>query len=163
MNSQPRHQGGWLILVSFLLAYVLTVLPLPEVLERARPEWVALVLIYWCMAVPERVGVTIGWTVGLIQDAVQSTLLGQHALTYAVLAYLTLKLHQRVRVFPIWQQAISVMILLLLVRMILLWVAGITGQSATGWPSWVPAFTGTLLWPVLFVFMRELRRSFNVR
>lgn len=163
MNSPARPQGGWLILASFLLAYVLTLLPLPEWLERARPEWVALVLIYWCMAMPERVGVGMAWFAGLLQDALQSTLLGQHALAYAVLAFLTIKLHQRIRVFPIWQQAISVMILLLLVRMILLWVSGIIGRPSLGWQAWLAAFTGTLLWPVLFVLMREFRRSLNVR
>jgi rod shape-determining protein MreD len=163
MNSRASHQGGWLIVASFALAYVLTLVPLPEVLERARPEWVALVLIYWCMAVPERVGVGTGWVAGLIQDAIQSTLLGQHALTYALLAYLTLKLHQRIRVYPVWQQAISVMVLLLLAQTILLWVNGVIGRPSLGWEGWLTALTGTLLWPVLFVSMREFRRNFNVR
>lgn len=161
MNRPKSRQGGWLLIASFALAYLLTLVPLPEVLERARPEWVALVLIYWCMAVPERVGVGTGWLVGLIQDALQSTLLGQHALTYAVLAYLTLKLHQRIRVYPVWQQAISVMALLLLAQMILLWVNGVIGRPSLGWENWLAALTGTLLWPVLFVAMREFRRSAN--
>lgn len=163
MTPAARHQGGWIIVLTFLAAYFLTLVPLPEAIERARPEWVALVLIYWCMAVPERVGVGIGWLAGLVQDMVQATLLGQHALAYAVLAYLTLRLHQRIRVFPIWQQAITVMILLLLVRMLLLWVYGTIGRPALGWEDWLSALTGTLLWPLLFVLLRELRRGFSVR
>lgn len=163
MRSVAAHQGGWVILASFLLAYVLTILPLPEWLEIARPDWVALVLVYWCIAVPQRVGVGVGWFAGLLQDAVQNSLLGQHALAYAVLAFLTLKLHQRVRVFPLWQQALSVMLLLLLTRLLELWANSMIGRSLTGMDYWLGALIGALLWPIVFVLMRELRRGFDVR
>jgi len=161
--TDPQRQGGWVILASWLLAYVLTVLPLPTLLEKARPEWVALILIYWCMAVPQRVGVGVGWLVGLGQDALQNSLLGQHALAYAVLAYLTLKLHQRIRIFPLWQQALTVMVLLLFTRLLLLLISGFTGQAPSGWQYWLAAFTGTLLWPAVFMFLRQCRQIFNVR
>jgi rod shape-determining protein MreD len=161
--TRVQHQGGWLIVASFLLAYVLTILPLPEGLTQARPDWVALVLVYWCFALPERVGVTIGWLAGLMQDAVQSSLLGQHALAYTVLAYLTLKLHQRVRVFPLWQQALSVMLLLLLTRLLILWSNGFVGRPLPVMDYWLGALAGAALWPVVFFLMRELRHSFNVR
>jgi rod shape-determining protein MreD len=160
-NEQP--QGGWVILASWLLAYVLTVMPLPDLLVKARPDWVALALIYWCMTVPQRVGVGIGWLVGLGQDALQASLLGQHALAYAVLAYLTLKLHQRIRVFPLWQQAITVMVLLLFTRLLLLLISGFTGRAPNDWQYWLAALTGTLLWPAVHTFLRRCRIAFNVR
>lgn len=163
MKTQAQHQGGWLIIASFVVGYVLTVLPLPDALAEARPDWPALVLIYWCMAVPQRVGVGVGWLVGLFQDALQVGLLGQHALAYAVLAFLTIKLHQRMRVFPIWQQSMSVMVLLLLNQLILLWLNGFAGRPSAGWTYWLAALVGTLLWPAVFVVMRELRHGFSVR
>ena len=113
-----KHEGGLTIVISFLIAYVLVVFPLPDWAELARPQWAALILIYWCMAVPDRVSVGVGWTVGLFQDALQSSLLGEHALSYAIVAFLTVKLHQRIRIYPLSQQALSVLVLLLLARMI---------------------------------------------
>lgn len=158
-----QHQGGWIIVASFLVAYLLTALPLAVWLEPARPDWVALVLVYWCIAVPQRVGVAVGWLAGVLQDALQAALLGQHALAYAVLAFLTLKLHQRVRVFPLWQQAASVMLLLLLTRLLVLWTNSFVGRPSAGMDYWLGALTGAVFWPLAFVLMRELRRGFDVR
>jgi rod shape-determining protein MreD len=161
--SPVRSQGGWFILLSFLAAYILTILPLPAWLQQARPDWVALVLVYWCIATPQRVGVGVGWISGLLQDAVQSSLLGQHALAYAALAYLTLKLHQRFRVFPLWQQALSIMLLLLLTRLVVLWSNSFVGRPLLVMDYWLGALTGAALWPLVFLFMRNLRRGFSVR
>ncbi|RFA31284.1 rod shape-determining protein MreD [Alkalilimnicola ehrlichii] len=161
--SASGHQGGWTITASFVIALMLTVVPLPEWAAAARPQWVALVLIYWCMALPQRVGVGIGFIVGFMQDALLGSLLGQHALAFALLAFLTMKLHQRIRVFPLWQQALTVLVLLLLTQLILFWINGLVGRSPTSWTYWLAPFTGTVLWPWVFVLMRELRRNFNVR
>ncbi len=158
-----RHHGGWVIVGTFILALMLTMLPLPEWAELFRPEWVAMVLIYWCMALPERIGVGIGWTLGLLLDVVKGTLLGQNALALALVAYLTLRLHQRVRVFPLWQQALFVLILVALDQMLVLWVKGVIGQPPGSWLYWLPSFTSTLLWPWVFLILRDLRRQFQVR
>lgn len=158
-----RHGGGWIILVSFLVGLVLAIVPLPLWGELARPEWAALVLVYWCMALPERVGVGVGWLVGLAQDALQGTLLGAHALAFGLLAFLTLQLHRRIRVLPPWQQAMIVLVLLLVVRLVLLWVRGFTGGPDTDLRYWLPALTGTLIWPVVFLVLRELRRHYRVQ
>ncbi len=162
MSSSVRS-GGWTITASFVIAMLLTIVPLPDWLAAARPQWVALVLIYWCMALPDRVGVGIGFTVGLLQDALLGSLLGQHALAFAVLAFLTIKLHQRIRVFPLWQQALSVLVLLLLTQLMLFWINGLIGRSPADWTYWLTALAGTVLWPWVFLLMREIRRSFNVR
>jgi|SRR5690625_1260480 len=161
--SREVHQGGWVIIASFALALILTVVPLPDWLSAGRPQWVALVLIYWCMALPNRVGVGVGFLVGLIQDALLGSLLGQHALTFALLAFLTIKLHQRIRVFPLWQQAISVLVLLLLTQLVIFWINGFVGRSPVSWTYWLTAVVGTLLWPWIFGLMREIRRSFRVQ
>ncbi|QKT02875.1 rod shape-determining protein MreD [Ectothiorhodospiraceae bacterium 2226] len=155
-------QGVLVIGASFAVALALTVLPLPGWTSAARPEWVALVLIYWCMAVPSRVGVGVGWGVGLLLDVMRGAVLGQHALSLAIVAYLTLKLHQRVRVYPLWQQALSILVLIALHQMILLWIRGITGQAPAGWDYWTPSLTSMLLWPWLFLILRDVRRRFQI-
>ncbi len=161
--NQVRHHGGWVVVVSFLVALLLVVFPLPEGLQHARPQWVALILIYWTMALPDRVGAGTGWLVGLLQDLLQSNLLGQHALAYGILAFLSIKLHQRIRVFPLWQQALAVMVLLLLTRLIVLWTSGVTGRAPDTSQYWFASVTSTALWPVVFLVMRSVRQRFSVR
>ncbi|KAB7623771.1 rod shape-determining protein MreD [Alkalilimnicola sp. S0819] len=163
MNPGGARQGGWVIALSFFLALSLSVVPLPDWASSARPEWVLLVLIYWTLALPERVGVTVGWLVGLLQDTLQGTLLGQHALAYAVVAWLILRLHQRLRLLPVWQQATSILIMLLLARFILLWANGIIGKPPADLGFWLSALLGAILWPWLFFILREVRRHFRVR
>lgn len=157
------HRGGWIIVLSFVAAMLLSILPLPQVVDPFRPEWTALVLIYWCLALPERVGVGGAWLVGLLMDVLKGGLLGEHALGLTVVAFLALKLHQRIRVYPMWQQALSVLMLLALYQLVTLWINGIIGRPARTWLYWAPSLTGTMLWPALFLLLRDLRRRFRVR
>lgn len=160
--SLAQHRGGWLIMLTFVLALALSFIPLPTILELLRPEWMALVLIYWCMAVPSRVGVTVGWLVGLLQDVSRDVLLGQYALAFALVAFLTLHLHQRLRVFPIWQQALSVGVLIMLECLVVLWIKGLTGQSPGFWKMMLPAFTSLLFWPLIYLLLRHVRRTYHI-
>ena len=159
---QAKHHGGMVILISFIIALLLTIIPLPEWLRYARPDWAGLVLIYWCLAVPDRVGVTTGWLTGLLVDLLTGTLLGQHALSLTVVAWLTLKFHQRVRLFPVWQQAITVLVLLIVHQLLALWINRIIGLPGAPWYVWLPAVSGMLIWPLIFTLLRGLRRGFRV-
>ncbi len=146
---------------TFMLALVLTVLPMPEsvaVWRPAWPAWVALVLIYWCMATPERVGVVVGWMAGLILDVMTGTLLGQHALGLSVVAWVAHHTHRRVRVLPLWRQAVPVFGLLFLYQVLVLWSNGIRGIPVATTAHWLSPLVGTLLWPWLFVVLRGIRR-----
>lgn len=158
-----HHHGGWIIIASFIIALMLTMMPLPDWAELLRPEWVTLVLIYWCMALPERIGVGIAWIVGLFLDVLHGAVIGQYAMALVVVALLTLKFHQRIRLYPIWQQALLVMIFILLQQLLVLWVKGIIGQSPGTWLYWLPSLTSMLFWPWIFLLLRDLRRHFSVR
>jgi len=162
MALPTPHHHGWVIVASFIVALLLEIMPMPDWLVLLRPEWPAMVLIYWCLALPQRVGVGIGWSVGLVLDVLRGALLGQHALGYAVMAYLSLKLHRRIRVFPLWQQALSIMVFIALHQLLVLWVLGIIGQSQGTWSYWLPTLSSALLWPWMFVGMRGVRRRFRV-
>jgi rod shape-determining protein MreD len=150
------------IAATFLVALMLTVMPLPEWLRPARPDWVGLVLIYWCLALPDRVGVVTGWFAGLLVDLLTGTLLGQHAMALAVIAWLTLRFHQRIRLFPVWQQALIILVLLVLHQLLALWVDRFIGRPGPPWYYWTPSLLGMLLWPLTFSALRALRRSFSV-
>lgn len=162
MTLAPAR-GGWAIVASLVLALLLTIVPLPGWANVLRPEWMLLVLIYWCLALPTRVGVGVSWLTGLAVDVLTGSLLGEHGFGYALVAFIVLKLHLRVRVYPAWQQAGVVLLLLVLSQLASLWVLGITGRAPEGLLAYfVPSLVGTLLWPWLFVLMRGARRRFAV-
>lgn len=157
-----RRRGSWIIVLSFVAAMLLSILPLPQLVDPFRPEWTVMVLIYWCLAVPERVGVGTAWTVGLLLDVLKGGLLGEHALGLTLIGFLVLKLHQRIRVYPMWQQALSVLVLLAFYQLVTLWINGIMGRPARTWLYWAPSLTGTMLWPLVYVVLRDFRRKFRV-
>lgn len=161
MTLAKRH-GSWVIVLTFVAAFLLDAMPLPDWAVDARPLWVALVLIYWCMALPERIGIGIAWVLGLLLDVMQGTLLGHYALGLVVVAYVTVQTHRGVRVFPLLQQAVLVGFLLLFYLLLSLWVRGIVGLPPEKWSYWLPAVTSMVLWPWIFIILRDLRRKYNV-
>lgn len=158
-----RDQSGYgFILATFVAALLLSIVVLPEWARALRPEFMTMMLIYWCLMAPERVGILAAWLLGLMMDTAQGVLLGQHALTYTLVAWGTLRLHQRIRLFPIWQQALSVFLLIVFAQMLTLWIKGMAGQPPQTWMYWLPSITSLLLWPIFFSFMRGMRRYFLV-
>ena len=157
-----RHHGGGIIVFTFIIALLLTVIPLPDWARYMRPDWVGLVLIYWCMALPERVGVATGWFTGLMVDLLTGTLLGQHALSLTVIAYITLKFHLRLRLVPVWQQSLTVLVLLVLHQLLALWISRIIGRPGAPWFFWTPSVLGMVIWPLAYATLRGIRRGFRV-
>ena len=157
-----RHQGGKTIFLTFVIALMLTLVPLPDWAAYLRPEWMSMVLIYWCLALPERVGVGIGWIAGLFLDVVHGAVLGQYAMALALTAYITLTLRLRIRVYPMGQQALVVLMLTLFQQLLVIWVKGFIGESPDSLRYWLPAVTTMLLWPWVFVILRDLRRRHGV-
>lgn len=157
-----EHRGGPVIFLTFLIALMLTMIPLPSWAQELSPHWLLLVLVYWCMAVPTRIGVGVAWIMGLLLDVTYNDLLGQHALALAVVIFLTLNLHQRLRVFPVWQQAIVILVFCIIYDMINLWIKGISGYAPNIWLYILPSFTTAVIWPVVFLVLRRTRRIYRV-
>ncbi len=157
-----QRQGGFIILLSFVGAFMLSIIDLPIWAEEIRPQWVVLVLIYWSMALPQRVSVGFGWMIGLLLDVTNSTILGQNALALALVAFLTSHLHLRLRVFPFWQQAIVVFVFVIIYNLIVLWIRGISGSAPNIWLIITPSFTSAIFWPLVFIFLRRIRRIYRV-
>jgi rod shape-determining protein MreD len=156
------HRGGLIILASFILALILTILPLPEWARPFRPAWHSLVLIYWCIATPQRVGVGVGWFLGLTLDVMTNTLLGQHAMELAITAFIAVKLHRRMRLFPLWQQALGIFLLLILEETLSLIVMGAIHRPTPTLSYWAPPLIGMFLWPWIFIILRDMRQRFKV-
>ncbi|MFW2439388.1 MAG: rod shape-determining protein MreD [Arenicellales bacterium] len=146
------------VLLSFLVALMLSSVPLPDMAIIFRPEWLMLVLIYWCMAIPDRIGIFTGWLLGLILDVMYGSLLGQNAMALAIIAYLTNLFHLRVRVFPIWQQSFMVFMMAIIYLALTAWVRGLAGEFPITGGYWMPALTSAFVWPFIYIALKDLRR-----
>lgn len=160
--SNYRPTGTWVIVFSFFVAYFLALLPFPHWAEWGRPEWVALVLLYWVIALPHRVGVFTGWTVGLGLDILEGSVLGLNGLSLAMMAYLAILLHRRLRVFPAWQQALAVLVLVGLSQLMVRLISNLVGGVPSTLLYWLPSLVSAFLWPWLLVILRFIRRRFVV-
>ena len=135
------------IIASFALALFLNFLPWRDL--RLVPDFVALVLVFWCIRQPRLIGLGVGWTLGLLTDAGNGVLLGQHALAYSLLAFLCLWLSRRILWFGIGLQALHVGVLLLVAQGVALIVRLAAGNAFPGWPIIVGPLLGAILWPVI--------------
>jgi rod shape-determining protein MreD len=151
------------IYLSLLVALVLMILPLPDWAQIYRPNWMALVMIYWSMALPKRVGLWFAFFSGIILDTALGTLLGQHTLALVVIVSLNLNFYQRIRVLALAQQAIYVFVLLLLNQAVVAWVEGFLGRITPLLAFFSGPFIGMLIWPWVFVVLRDIRRKALVR
>ncbi len=144
------------VLVSIVVALMLTMAPIPDWAAPFRPDWVAMTLIYWSMNLPRTYSVGHAWMVGIVLDVAQGTLLGQHAIALSFIAYLTVKFHLQLRVFPVSQMALTILPLLAVYEFLLFWINGVTGIHTPLATYWGPVLTSALLWPLLIVVLRTV-------
>ena len=129
-----------------------------------RPEWVPMVLIYWVMALPYRIGIGSAWVIGMFLDILEGSVLGLNAIALVIVAYVTLSLHLRLRMYSSLQQACLVLALVGLNLMLCHWLQIISGQTVSSNLLFLlAALTSAVIWPSLFQLLRQVRRSFDVR
>lgn len=145
------------ILITLVVAFMLELIPLPLLLDIMRPYWVALVIIYWCLETQGRISLGLAFTIGIILDLLSASTLGLHALSLVIIVYLVTRFRARLRFFPPWQQALSVLVLLINDRIILLWIISLMGEPLPSLAFWVPPIVGTVVWPWLFLALDRYR------
>ena len=150
------------VLASLLLGMVLRIMPLQRELFVYNPDWVLLFLIYWALAIPERVGLGYAWCMGLLVDALTGRTLGQHALAYSVIVFISVKLHSRLRSYPLYQQGVLIFMLLLVNQLLVFLTQNGKSAGAIGMVYWLPSLVGALVWPVVFLTLRRVRRRFPI-
>ncbi len=149
----------YVLIGSFIVATLLTIMPIPVWAEPFRPEWILLLVIYWSMTTPRWIGVGSAWVLGLLVDVLRGALLTQHALGFALTAFISIRFHQRVRIYPLHQQALFIAMILLPHMSVSLWVYGALGQDPESWTYWSPALSSAIAWPAIHVVMRSIRRT----
>ncbi len=144
MNTrEPRLK----MVLTTLAALVLTLLPLPPLLDAARPAFVVLTVLYWSIAAPRAGGIALGWFAGLALDIFQGAVLGQHALALSLVTYIAVREHQKIRSKPAFQQALIVFGALAVYEFVAFAIDGWSGHPITSPLRWVHTVTGALLWP----------------
>jgi len=151
------------VIVSIIVALALTMIPLPPGIDPFRPDWVALVVIFWSLSEPRSYGVGVAWMIGILLDVSQGTLLGQHALALCVAAFISVRFHLLIRVFPLLQLTATVFALLSLYQFLLFWINGVAGIAAPSIVYWAPVISGTLIWPVVHTLLSGVRYRARIR
>ncbi len=142
------------ITISTLIALGLTILPLPDVLDAFRPDFLVLVVLYWSIVSPQSGGLALAFFTGLALDVIQGVVLGQHALALVLMSAWATNLRLRLRVFPLLHQTLSIFAILAGYQFILFWVDGATGNPVTSFARWLAPLTGALFWPILAGVLR---------
>jgi rod shape-determining protein MreD len=157
-----RARNVWVIWVSMAVALLFSVASMPRFMEIGRPLWLALFLTYWVLALPHRVGMATAWCVGLLADVLNGSLLGQNALILTLITFLVMTLHQRLRMFPMWQQSTVLLVVFGLAQLVQLWLNALTGSRPPTLAFILPALVSALLWPWVCVILRGVHQRMSV-
>ncbi|MFP5392858.1 MAG: rod shape-determining protein MreD [Gammaproteobacteria bacterium] len=146
------------IAFSLACAFMLNLLPWGQWI--GAPDFVALVLVFWGIHQPRKVGIGVAFGMGLLMDVHEASLLGENALAYTLLSYLAIMIHRRVLWFPVMTQALHVFPLLLLTQAIQVLVRLFASGRFTGWLVFIESAIAVALWPVItWLLLAPQRRA----
>lgn len=160
MAIQPTHSSRrillpvrqWFILSTLAVALFLDLVPFGH--APGVPDWLALVLAFWSVREPRHVGMGTAFVLGVLMDVAAASVMGQHALAYLLLAYGASGLSRRILWFPLGQQALHILPMLLGTQLVMVITRLIGGADFPGWGYFLGSFTGALLWfPLTFVLL----------
>lgn len=158
-----QRAGTWWFVGTLVFALALMLVPLPAMLEPFKPYWPALVLLYWALESADRVSLGLAFAVGLVADLLVGVVLGEQALRLCALVFIALRFRSRLRFFPMWQQTLAVLALLLNDRLLLLIVRMLADGSLPPASWWISPFVGAALWPFLFLLLDDLRTRAHIQ
>lgn len=148
----------WFVAVTLALAFTVNLLPLSGLALALRPDFFALVLLYWAIHQPRWIGIGVAWACGLLTDVVEANLFGQHALAYAILGFAAGYFHRRVLRFPLWQQALHVLGLLLIAQAVVVVLRLMSGASPPTPTIVLTSVSSALIWPVVSALLQWPQR-----
>ncbi len=149
----------WVVTLTLMVSLLLAVYPISPPYDWLRPEWTALVVIFWTITLPDRIGVTYAWLAGLVLDGFTGVTLGQNALSLAIIAYICNALYQRMQHFALLQQAAMVFVLVGLHLLVGYWVQSLSSVSTRNLSFLAGALSSALLWPIFSLVLQYVYRS----
>jgi rod shape-determining protein MreD len=146
------------IAFTLIVALMVNLLPWSGPWLVAKPDFVALIVLYWCIQQPRKLGFAAAWLMGLMMDVAVGSLLGQHALAYSVLAFAGIVLHRRVLMFTMKNQILHVIPILLLNDLVVLVIRKLAGADFPGFGYFVGSLIAGALWPVMCFLLKLPQR-----
>lgn len=152
--------SNWFVAASLIVASILNFLPLEGEFLLLRPDFLAITIAYWNINYPHKMGMSVAFGLGLMMDAGNAGILGQHALAYCIVVYLTLVFGRRLRLFTPVKQAPQIGLVLLMMQWVIVLVALSTDSLLPDWQYYLATVVGALLWvPVSYLFTLLLRQK----
>jgi rod shape-determining protein MreD len=145
------------VLLTVVVALVLSVLPLPLWLASVRPAFLVITVLYWSITAPRLGGIGLGFFSGLALDVFRGAVLGQNALALTAITYVAVREHQKIRLKPSFQQALIMLGALVAYEFILFAIDGWTGHPVTSPLRWIHTLTGALIWPLATAVLDRVR------
>lgn len=143
---------------SLLVGFLLNLLPAEGIVQWLRPDFVAMILLYWCIHQPLKVGIGAAWVLGILMDVADATLFGEHALAYSLMAFIALALRRRVGMLSIGHQFTHVTLILLAMQIIIMLIGLASKNIFVGWAYFLGSLTAGLLWPALTYLLKLPQR-----
>jgi len=148
---------SWLaVSISFFIAILLELMTLPYMVSFLRPEWVVVVLLYWLIRHPEKIGIATGACIGFFMDIISGSYFGINMLSVSLISYLVLMMHKRLKMFPITQQSIFVFFIVAIQLMVVYTLKSTIGNSDASMSYLWQAFSSALVWPVILILSDRL-------
>lgn len=151
------------VLLSSFFALVLTVVQLPQWLFYFWPDWIALIIVYWALMVPHRIGPLIGFIIGTLLEVLFVRKFGVLGFGLATLAFIVNTTHRQLRALSVWQQMVLVGLFIAIFKLLTGWLYGLVSDFTITSEYWYSILGGLLVWPFIFILLEELRRKFRVR
>ena len=144
----------------FLLSILLTIIPLPDLIDSFRLPWLMMAVIYFSIFNVSLIGIVSAWLSGLILDLMGGGLMGEHAMILSILSYLSYRFRFQIRVYPIWQIIVVVFLLLCLGELISVWIQGFSGNMRINIIEWINIGIAAILWPIFMGFIQKMESIF---
>lgn len=153
----------YVIYFSIFIALVLEVLPMPLNVVMYRPDWLLLVLVYWNIALPQRVNLGLAFVCGIVLDILLGNSLGLSSLALVIVIYISSLHYQRLRNYSVWQQMGVLALLTALYNLVIFWLQHWLTNVYFQFNYFWPIVTTVFLWPWLFWILRKIRRQMDLK
>jgi rod shape-determining protein MreD len=156
--------GRLVVWLTLFIGMMFQIMPLPQMVEAWRPDWLLMVMIYWAMALPHRYSILTAWLLGVMLDVLLGAHLGIRSLALSLVIYIVVLLCQRLRNYPRWQQSLLVACFIFIYHVVIFWVQFVVvGATPFNVEMFLPAISSLFIWWWVFWILRNMRRHYKVR
>ena len=158
------NRGRWLISLTIIAAFLLTMVRAPvgapEWLGSLRPGWIVLIVYFWAMYAPHRIGIFSSWAIGFLVDVVHADPFGLNGLVLATVTFVTWRFHERLRLYAVLQQACVSAAMVLFSE----GARRLAHEQAQPWlpVTVLPALISMFVWPFLHLLLGKLAQRYRV-